>query len=362
MFKRVLLFSVILLSLPSCSASVYSEPSENPEPLSAQQSEGPAMRPANTVMPAQDAEAPGFTDPLTGLPAAEYTVNCRPAAVVIDNHHKALPQSGVGQAAIYYEILAEGNITRLIAIFHDFNAQKIGPVRSARPYFLGFAMDYDAILVHHGGSPRGYDLIEETGIADLDAMKLSDTFWRDRERAAIPGMSVHSSYTGEALIRQAQEKFEFRPVMREGLNPGFLFYDEPSLPGGAAAAAFVCVPFAADYGSFFEYRDGLYYKFMENIPQTDAETGLQLSVTNILIQYAPVYIIQGDIAGRREAELVGSGSGMFITRGGCVPVQWNKKSLETPTRWYNADGGELYLNKGKTWICVVSPETAVGIE
>jgi len=362
MRKTVLPFLLIACMCPSCSASQYTESPSKSRALSAQPSEASGFEPASTFAPVPAEEIPKYADPLTGLQTDEVTANCRPVAVSIDNHHQALPQSGIGQADIYYEVLAEGNITRIIAIFHDFNAQKIGPVRSARPYFLDFAMDYDAILVHHGGSPQAYDLIEETGVADLDAMRLPDTFWRDPERVSIPGMSVHSSYTGEGLIRQAQEQFEFRPVVREGLNPGFSFYEEPTLPAEANAAAFISIPFAADYGSAFSYRDGLYYKSMEDKPQIDAETGAQLSVTNVLIQYAPMRIIQGDSAGRREVDLIGEGSGLMMTKGGFLAVQWNKESPATPTRWYNTDGSDLYFNKGKTWICVVSPETAVSIE
>jgi len=353
MLKRALLSAVILFICSACSSSQYSDnPSTN---RSAVQPDIPDEAPD----PAQAGERPDFVDPLTGLQAGESTVNCRPVAVVINNHHKALPQSGIGQAAICYEVLAEGNITRIVAIFHDFNTQKIGPVRSARPYFLDFAMEYDAILVHHGGSPQAYDDIEESGIADLDGMKLFDTFWRDPERVNIPGMFEHSSYTGEALIRLAQEKFEFRPAIRGGLNPGFLFYEEPTVPDGAIGAEFVFVPFAADYGSGFEYKDGLYYKYLEDEPQIDAETGSQLSVSNVLIQYAPVNLIPGDKAGRREAALTGGGGGLLVTRGGCVPAHWIKESQAAPTRWYSLDGGDLYFNKGKTWICVVSPETSV---
>ena len=353
MVKRALL---IIFNLCLCTACVSRRHSMSPLPeiISPEPSDY-----LDTEVPVD--EIPIFIDPLTGLSVDEAVVNCRPAAVVINNHNKARPQSGIGQAAICYEVLAEGNITRIIAIFHDFDAQKIGPVRSARHYFVDFALDYDAILVHHGGSPQGYKAIEESGIADLDGMFLSETFWRDPERVSIPGMFEHSSYTGEALIRKAQEQFEFRPVIREGLNPGFLFYDEPVSPG-EESAAFISVLFAQGYGSYFEYRNGLYYKYIENEPQIDAETGEQLSVTNIIIQYAPIAIIPGDTGGRRDVKVVGEGGGVLITNGGSAPIEWRKESHETPTRWYNEDGGGLYINRGKTWICVVSPDTEVIIE
>ncbi|MDR2650222.1 MAG: DUF3048 domain-containing protein [Clostridiales bacterium] len=358
MRKRALLLIITYLCA-ACSSAKYREPLRA---VREQPMENPGLNPASTFIPVEAKEIPAFIDPLTGLNIKESIVNSRPVAVVINNHRKALPQSGVSQAAIFYEVLAEGNITRLVAIFHDFNTQKIGPVRSARHYFLDFAMDYDAIFVHHGGSPQAYDALEKTGIADLDGMKLSETFWRDPDRVNVPGMFEHSSYTGEALIRQAREKFEFRREMREGLEPGFLFYDEQTVPSGAIGATSISVLFAEYYGSSFDYRDGLYYKFIDNEPQIDAETGEQLTVTNVIIQYAPVDVIPGDSAGRRDVNVIGEGGGLFITGGGGAPINWKKDSRETPTRWYDEDGSDLYFNRGKTWICVVSPETLVSIE
>jgi len=310
----------------------------------------------------EDTDIPAFICPLTGLETDKATVNSRPVAVVINNHTKARPQSGLSQAAICYEVLSEGNITRIVAVFHDFDTQRIGPVRSIRHYFVDFACDYDAILVYHGGSPRGYAAIKEAGVAALDAMRHSGTFWRDPERLMIPGMFEHSSYTGEALIREAQGQMMFRPVVHEGLNPGFFFYDEPTFPKGASWAPFVNVPFAEQYSSAFVYKDGLYYKSIEGTPQIDEETGERLSVSNILIQNVAVSFIPGDRAGRRDIDVIGEGSGKLLTHGGSVPIKWSKDSRESPTRWYNEDGSDLYLNKGKTWICLVSPDTDVQIK
>ncbi|MDR1559703.1 MAG: DUF3048 domain-containing protein [Clostridiales bacterium] len=362
MRKRAPLIILTLYLCTACSSARYIEHSEEPRNVQERSADDTGSKPASTFVPVKAKDIPAFTDPLTGLNTNESVVNSRPVAVVINNHHKALPQSGIGQAAICYEVLAEGNITRIIAIFHDFDTQKIGPVRSARHYFLDFAMDYDAIFVHHGGSPQAYDALEETGIAALDGMKLSETFWRDPERANVPGMFEHSSYTGEELIRQARERFEFRPEMREGLNAGFLFYDEQTVPAESAGAAFISVAFAQGYESSFEYLDGLYYISTDGKPRIDAETNERLSVENLLIQYAPVKVIAGDTAGRRDVDVVGEGEGLFITNGGSVPLIWKKDSHETPTRWYNKDGSDLYFNRGKTWICVVSPDTAVSIE
>ncbi|MDR1913161.1 MAG: DUF3048 domain-containing protein [Clostridiales bacterium] len=351
---KYLFFAVALLLCVSCADL---KKHDLPTPATEE-----TVEPSKTFQVLEAERIPKVIDPLTGYFVDEAIAGSRPVAVVINNHSKARPQSGIGQAAIYYEVLAEGNITRIVAVFHNFDAQKIGPVRSARDYFVDFAMDYDAIFVHHGGSPQGYAAIESLGIADLDGMKLAQTFWRDQERVNIPGMYEHSSYTGEELIRSAQEQFEFRQTIREGLHVGFGFYTSPTELPNSTPAERISVPFGSDYGSSFEYNNGLYYKFIEGEPQIDAETEEQLAVNNIIIQKTNMTVIPGDDAGRRDVDIVGGGDGFLISRGGYTHITWEKALHESPTRWYTQSGETLTLNPGKTWICVVSPDTDVTVE
>jgi hypothetical protein len=300
-------------------------------------------------------------DPLTGLWVSESVAAARPVAVVYNNHHKALPQSGLAQASLYYEVIAEGNITRVVAVFNDLQSAKIGPIRSTRHYFLDLALDYDAVFVHHGGSPQGYEAIRRLNVDHVDGMADDKAFWRDPVRSKQPGMFEHSSYSDAQRIRDAIERYEYQPTLTRKHNLGFAF-ETTTLAQGLRAVN-ITVPFSEGYTAFFSYdsKQKKYLKFHEDGPHIDEETEEQLAVTNLIVQHAPIEIIAGDDAGRRDVRLVGAGSGYLFTLGKTVPIEWEKKSHETPTRWSFPDGKPLTLNPGKTWICIVSPETELMI-
>ncbi len=337
------------------SAQVSPTASAEPTPLPV---------PTRTPQPTEDITGKALSK-LNGYYIDEAIAKRRPMAVVINNRQVALPQSGIRQADILYEVLAEGNITRLVAIFQDFDTQKIGSVRSARHYFIDFAYDYDAVFVHHGGSPQAYDLIAKNKVNDLDGMKLEGkTFWRDPARAAIKSMYEHSSYTNAERILSAIEAAGYRNVLNEDLDVGFTFLSRFAKLMGAEDANYIRVPFSNEYVSIFEYdkEKRLYYKWNSEKKHIDEETGDQLSFSNLLIQQTRIFAINGDTAGRREVDTVGKGKGYYMTAGGYVPVLWEKKSQKEPTRWYFENGDPIRLNRGKTFICVVSPDTKLTME
>ena len=289
---------------------------------------------------------------ITGEYIKEESVNRVPFAITINNLHKALPQSGIGQASLYYETLAEGEITRIIAIFEDFDAKKIGPIRSARDYFTYFALDNGAVYVHHGGSDGGYAAIRNRGLANIDGM-VDSSFWRDQIRVNAPGMYEHSSYSSaEELIQSAMgKKFD----MTVKTVPMFSFYDtETALGGEALTAKTVTLPYSSYQVSDFTYdeKDRLYYRSQSGKPQIDELTGETVTVKNIIIQETEVSVIPGDDQGRRNVKLVGSGNGVLITNGKARVITWEKIDYKTPTKWYDEKGNELKINPGKTWICI----------
>lgn len=291
-------------------------------------------------------------NPLTGLYIDEGIAARRPIAVTINNLHKALPQSGISQADIYYEALAEGEITRLIAVFQEFTSEKIGPVRSAREYFTYFALDNDALYIHHGGSETGYAAIRNRGVDDLDGMSDRTAFWRDETRANQPGMYEHSSYVSSSGILESwqNEGYEMNRDPQE--RAMFLFHKEDKEIENGTSGQKVTLPYSTYQVSqfFYNQEESVYERYQTDEPQIDEETGEVLTVKNILIQTAPTSVIDGE--GRRSIELVGEGEGVYITLGKSQPIRWRKSSYDSPTRWYDEDGRELILNPGKTWICV----------
>jgi len=252
---------------------------------------------------------------LTGLPLNEEYINRRPLAVIVNNIHVALPQSGITSADIIYEVLSEGDITRLIAIYQSYIPEKIGPVRSARDYFVDFAFNHDAIFIHHGASESGYSRIRGSQITVLDGMALEGSvFWRDRTYPAWAGITgqrptEHSSYAGWTRIYTHLYSRNLRREINDNPNFGFTFGVQPNEPAGIAEH--VTIPFSPSYPRtfIFDSDSGLYYVEHRAGQLLDAETQEQVTVTNILIQLTVIQNIAGDAAGRRTVRTTGEGTG-----------------------------------------------------
>ena len=372
---KKLLFSLltVVLILSACSGNEAETPSPSPAPTPVE-STSPSPTPTPTPTPTPEPTptpdpGPDLTglalNPLTGEYIDENIASRRPVAVVINNLNKALPQSGIGQADVIYEVLAEGGITRMIAVFKDFDAEKIGPVRSTRHYFLDFALDNDAIFAHHGGSPQGYNSISNLKINNLDGMALEGKiFFRDPVRKSMPGMLEHSSYTSaQGLLSETASK-AYRMQMEEEFKNPFDFYgDDESIAGEPVTK--ITVPYSPQSQTgVFEYdsENEVYMRSQNGNLHIDELTGEQLSVRNVLVQYVNMYVIAGDDAGRREVTLISQGDGVLFTQGISIPVKWSKESHQAPTIWTSESGDKLTLSKGKTWICVLSDKTDLILE
>jgi hypothetical protein len=307
---------------------------------------------------------------LTGLRVHDDIAGRRPLAIVINNIRQSLPQSGIASADIVYEVLAEGDVTRFVAIFQTYVPEKIGSVRSARDYFIDFAFNHDAIFLYHGASPGGHERVRSTGITNMDGGRLEGrVFWRDR---TFPDWSPnrgetrsleHSSYTGREQIEEHLEANEIRDYIGDNPAFGFIFGELPESLEKIGEARNISIPFSRPYTRtfIFDEEENIYRVENTNGPHQDALTQEQVSVTNILIQLAQMSLV-GDYAGRRSVNTIGNGSGYFVNSGVYYPVRWEKSSHSSPARWTFEDGTPLVLSPGKTWICVFSASGTVEFE
>ena len=305
---------------------------------------------------------------LTGLPIYEEYITRRPVAVVINNIRRALPQSGIASADIIYEVLSEGDITRLIGIFQSEIPDEIGPVRSARDYFVDFAFNHDAFFVHHGASPTGYTRIRGQRIDSVDGIWAGALFWRDRtypywaENQGTRPLE-HSSYTAWYRLSEHFYNSGARDYMNDDPAYGFIFGEIPVdaiEPLGIAER--VVVPFSANYTRIFMFDEttGLYNVENPAGAHVDALDQTQIAVANVLIQRANMRVI--DAEGRRSVDTIGAGYGYLITLGQYFPVRWEKESHVSPMRWYFMNDEPIVLTPGVTWICVFQANGAVTIE
>ncbi|MBQ4347428.1 MAG: DUF3048 domain-containing protein [Firmicutes bacterium] len=296
--------------------------------------------------------------PLSGFYVDEELVSQRPVSVMINNHHRALPQSGIAEADIIYETLAEGGITRLLAVFLQPSGEKIGPVRSCREYYTGFALNHDAFYIHHGGSPTGYSAIKNRGITALDGMAGGEAFFRDPSRTG--SMYEHSSYVKASGIYEQLARLGVRAELESGLE-FFKFadpYEEEIFPEGIEATEII-LPISNYQTSefYFDEELGLYERHQNSAPQTDSETEEVLRTKNIILQFAAMRVI--DSEGRMDIDTIGSGTGKYISNGTACDISWKKPDQHTPTKFYTENGKELVLNCGVTWIEIIPPDCAV---
>ena len=142
-----------------------------------------------------------YTHPLTGESTTEKSIH-RPISVMVNNHPQARPQYGLEQADIVYEFLAEGGVTRFLAVYQSEMPEKFGPVRSARPYFVELAKGFDSLYIFHGWSPDAKELIQSGYIDSLNGLSYDGTLFK-RHHSESP----HNSYiTYENILKGANEK------------------------------------------------------------------------------------------------------------------------------------------------------------
>lgn len=320
--------------------------------------EEPAPVVENVVQdqPVEIPAEPEFVCPLDGekIASQEY-LDRRAIAVTIENSPAARPQSGLSQADIIYEFAAEGGITRFLAVYLHGEPEVIGPIRSARPYFLDTAAEYDAVYIHCGQSPQAEVYIKDYKPAAINEMYNSKYFWRMKERKPPHNLYSSMEKLRKGLLDKGYADKNFDP------QRGFLFDDE--FFGGQVAEK-VSIRYPGGYTVRYTYdaNQENYLRFIGEKKHFDKETQEQYQASNIIIQTAKTRLIPGDKEGRLEIDLIGSGTGYFLRDGRMEEIFWEKKSRTARTKFFAEDGSEIKLKPGQTWIAVVPTTGKINFE
>lgn len=288
---------------------------------------------------------------LTGKWVPADTANNSPVCVMYSNIKDAIPQSSISYADIVFESLVEGGITRLCALFENKdNLVKIGPVRSCRLYYLFLAKEYEATYVHFGYSDLAEEYLKMDKMHSLDGMVYCG-FYRSTDRVA-----PHNAYTSWQGIMDSVAAKGYPTTYPDGYRSPLQFNtdDNNEIDLSKDPIAQKCNKFVPGYPynkPWFEYNaeDGLYYRYQFGDAHIDKETGEQLAFKNILVKYVTGDYVDG------TPDYVNSDAGMalYITDGYAVPVTWWKLEEFGQTYYYGADGKEITVNQGKTFICYV---------
>ncbi|PJE76341.1 hypothetical protein COV05_04880 [Candidatus Uhrbacteria bacterium CG10_big_fil_rev_8_21_14_0_10_48_16] len=298
-----------------------------------------------------------YRHPLTGVLLYEEVAPPQIYSVMIDNHEDAWPPSGIDQAFLVIEAPVEAGISRMLAFFsEEQDVEEIGPVRSARPYYLDWASELDALYAHVGGSPEALDLIASGGTFDMNQYWWGEYFWRENGTRYAP----HNVFTSSDDLNQFFHLREEAGATPTRLYDTWMFKDpEPSQEEGKG----VFIDFWAPvYVVDWEYNQetNLYERSQFREPHV-VTSGAQIMADNVVVVITDVSII--DSVGRREIRTIGEGDGYVFQDGRVIEVTWKKPSASERLKFYDrTTDEEIIMNAGVTWIEIVPNEDDISIE
>jgi hypothetical protein len=297
---------------------------------------------------------PGLTaNPLDGTQAEKTLANRHPLAIIVENHPGARPQIGLDKASIIYEAITEGGITRFMAIYGPRNADKVGPVRSLRTFFLDWAHEYNAFLAHVGGNIDALDRVPTENVFDLDQFGLGEkAYWREPQA----GKAVeHTMYTSIDLLYDAAGSKGY--PMKADFEP-FDFLSSENVSSDNVTK--ITIDFSSpSYLVSYTYdpANQNYQRSMAGLLHKDRATGNVLTPTNIIIQ-----AVERQAGTTRINEdswtftTVGQGKAYVFYGGKKINATWEKEDLLSRTKFYDENNREIKFLPGQFWYEIVPPD------
>ncbi len=380
MKKKILIAMIIALStLTACGKEEALSPIQTieGEPVSQENNQGEEADPSGEDVSGTGNGEATITDRtvldgkmqsyLTGEWKDEAVVKRRNMAVMIPNNKPAMPQYGISKASIVYEAPVEGRMTRLMALFEDYDElDRIGPVRSSRDYYVYEAMAYDSIYVNWGlAVPFVAPIINTDRIDNVSQAvegidkAASEAF----DRVSRPGYS--KEFTGYLMLdgyKKAVERLGYETEYTDRFVQAFTFAaddhraeyaDYPDAttirPGGNTNNR----GGYSDAKPCFEYNetDHLYYRSQFGGPQIDEYNNEQVAVSNIVFK-----VCSGEVREPADKDYLafgvhGAGDAYVFTNGKVIKGTWRRDSDYAPNLFLDEKGNEIIFNQGKTWIC-----------
>ncbi len=338
--------SPIALASPSPTAAPMRTPSPSPTAIPT-----PTPVPTPSPSPTPEPTPTPVPAPLTGRMVPPAVAIRHPIAVMIDDLGPARPQSGFNSAAVVWQAPAEGGIPRYMMIFQDQVPRDVGPVRSARHYYIAWAAEWRAVYVHAGGSPLALQTLRQKGAGQLvynaDQFRYGSPFRRISTRYA-----PHNLYTdGKNLRRLAN-----RVGAKDGpMEPAWMFAPDAPLAQRPVGGR-IQVSYPANRIKYtYDRKSNSYYRSVSREDkQVDAATDKRVHPKNVvvmLMRFGPLN--DGSPKSRLEADVVGKGRAWIATNGKTIVGTWRKKSLTAPTQFFDAAGHQVTLTVGQTFIQVM---------
>ncbi len=294
-----------------------------------------------------------YYSPLSGEIVTQSESKLPVTAVMIENSLDARPQSGLSQAGVVFEALAEGGITRFMALFQEGQPNSIGPIRSARPYFIDWELPFNATYVHVGGSPDALTQIEGDHVKDVNQFYFGSDFTRISSRIA-----PHNVYTSMSTLLSLETTLGFNSSTFNG------FPRKTDKPAQVPTASDINLGLSsADFAVNYVYQKSTnsYLRSEGGTPMIDANSNAQLSPKVVIAIVVPWSNGALDSSGAYYTDYADIGSGdCFIFQDGIVTkCTWTKSSSTSQITFTSPVGNTILLNRGQTWITAVASDNGV---
>lgn len=296
------------------------------------------------VDPLKKPDPIAYYSPLTGSKVdSEAITKQAVTGIMIENSPDARPQSGLKQAGVVYEAIAEGGITRFLALYQEAKPQLIGPVRSVRIYYVDWVAPYNASVAHIGGSAAALSEVRNGNYRDIDQFFNAPSYWRSTDRYAPH--NVYTSFEKLDALNAAKgyTQSTFTPWPRQEDKAA----ETPS-------ATSIAINFSsALFNTHYDYdaATNSYLRSIAGAPSTDREDG-QITPKVVIAMKVAMSLVRED-GDRESITTTGSGEATIFQNGSATNVTWKKAGRSAPLQFFNSEGKEVALNRGQTWVAAV---------
>ncbi len=314
----------------------------------------PTTAPATpTPPPPTPTPVPLVAAPLTGRLVTVEAAQRHPIAVMVDDHPDARPQAGLNAASVVWQAPAEGGVPRYMLVFQEEIPEAVGPIRSARQYYIEWASELRAMYVHHGGSPQAKATLARRGngswVYNADGFRWEGRFvFRTNERFAPHNVMTDGEHLRKLARRVGADDGPIEPAWKFG--PEAPRADRPT--GGTIRIVYPYETVTYRYdpigNRYVRYLDG---SKKAQVDVADRQTVAPTNVVILRMYFAPLL---NDTHDRLEAGNVGKGEAWIASNGVTVKGTWRKASATAPTRLFGPDGKEVTLTVGRTFVQVIA--------
>lgn len=326
--------SIILITAATAAFVLYQPPQKVAQPT---------IIPKKPV-PTRTPPPPVYYSPLTGEKVTDEASTQRAVTgIMLENSPSARPQSGIKAAGVVFEAIAEGGITRFLALYQEAKPQLVGPVRSLRLYFVDWVAPFQASVAHVGGSKFALAEIRNGSYRDIDQFFNSGYYWRATDRYA-----PHNVYTSFKKLDALNQ--------RKGYSTSVFtaWPRQDGLPAKVVTAKSIDVKISsALYNSHYDFdpKSNTYLRYEGGAVQVDREAG---NVTpSVVIVMDTIMNLVNEDGKRQQITTIGSGRARIFQNGTVTEATWSKADRGSQIIFADAAGKQIPLNRGQTWITAV---------